>query len=143
MNYMGIYCEQKEFKFKCRESGFYNTYNETRYIIYDVPFDVNYNFDIARVKQIITILKTSENEIIGKEFTAYIDKGGEKGFSSIKKDKVIKEKSFKYDFLRNGDDYDLYMEKVKKNKHDIFVKKIIQDDVLLSNLYYNYKSLIY
>ena len=141
MNYMGIYCEQKEFK--CRGSGFYayNTCNATRYIIYDVPFDVNYNFDVARVKQIITIIKTSENEIIEKEFTAYIDKGGEKGFSSIKKDKVIREKSFKYDFLRNGDDYDLYMKKVKKNKQDIFVKKIVQDNVLLSNLYYNYKSL--
>jgi hypothetical protein len=140
MNYMGESFSCGGYNTRERIQNFYipcNIYNVT---ILGIPFNQSINYEVIKIKQIITVEEIIETkEIIKNYSTCYIDRGGDGGFSRIKNDQDTTEKSLRYDFMKISS-YEQFIKQRKKHKRDKFILKMLDDIDLLSNIYYNHMN---
>ena len=141
MNYMGENFSCGGYNTRERADNYIyipcNVYNIT---ILGIPFNQSINYEVIKIKQIITVEEIIETkEIIKNYSTCYIDRGGDGGFSRIKNDQDTTEKSLRYDFMKISS-YEQFIKQRKKHKRDKFILKMLDDIDLLSNIYYNHMN---
>lgn len=140
MNYMGENFSCGGYNTKEKIQNFYTPCNIYNITILGIPFNQSINYEVVKIKQIVTVETIIETKQIIKNYsTCYIDRGGDGGFSRIKNDKDIVEKSLRYDFMKISS-YEQFMKQRKKHKRDRFVLKMLDDIDLLSNIYYNHMN---
>ena len=123
-----------------RMPNFYTPCNIYNITILGIPFNQSINYEVVKIKQIITVETIIETKQIIKNYsTCYIDRGGDGGFSRIKNDPDTAEKSLRYDFMKISS-YEQFIKQRKKHKRDRFILKMLDDIDLLSNIYYNHMN---
>ena len=139
MNYMGENFSCGGYNTRERANNYIpcNVYNIT---ILGIPFNQSINYEVVKIKQIITVEEIIETkEIIKNYSTCYIDRGGDGGFSRMINDPNTAEKSLRYDFMKISS-YEQFIKQRKKHKRDKFILKMLDDIDLLSNIYYNHMN---